>query len=358
MKSGNSSMSPATIPNFYFTRNLIEVQAFKDLPKKLYFGEKRLFSKFKDLNLSHNPRNDLKKFEIYNKNKFKPANSLSSISYDFKDPSLIRNTLSHEINLKKMHEKKPTPKAEDPYSNDNMKREFANKIVGLIGNINNGDNKVKIINPIVKNQQNDTFIQKPPIKFISSSVDFNEIRSTITINFNHQNNNEPYGKIYENTVKDKFKKLKSLQRKEKIEENTETKEKCYFIKSIFPSSELSKAKEKMYKTEHKSHPIFFNRSLEQKRTHKNVNNLHPIQKHDIHLEDALDKINKDQALDGANLTSTKLSLQDQNKYNNKDKKNSELFDTSKFKSVGYNVFSERYGSDYTEMEMKYKVYFE
>jgi len=346
MKSGNSSMSPATIPNFYFTRNLIEVQAFKDLPKKLYFGEKRLFSKFKDLNLSHNPRNDLKKFEIYNKNKFKPANSLSSVSYDFKDPGLIRNTLSQEINLKKIHEKKPTPKAEDAYSNDNLKREFANKIVGLLGNINNGDNKVKIINPIVKNQQNDTFIQKPPIKFTSSSVDFNEIRSTITINFNHRNNNEHYGKIYENTVKDKFKKLKNLQRKEKIEEKIETREKEYSIKSFFPFSELNKAKEKMYKTEHKSHPVFFNRSIEPKIIHKNVNSLQSIQKHDIYLEDAVDKINKNQAIDGANLTST--ILEDQNKYNNKDKKNSELFDTSKYKSVGYNVFSERYGSDYTE----------
>ena len=70
MKGGNTSLSVVTIPNYFYTRNLIPVEAFKNSPKSNYFQENTLYKKFKDINVSQNPRNDNKKFEQYNKTKY------------------------------------------------------------------------------------------------------------------------------------------------------------------------------------------------------------------------------------------------------------------------------------------------
>lgn len=73
MKLGNTSQTQVTVPNFYLTKNVIEMEVFKTKNEmKKTFREKDLFRQTKDINLSNNFRNKQKMFEEYNKEKYIP----------------------------------------------------------------------------------------------------------------------------------------------------------------------------------------------------------------------------------------------------------------------------------------------
>ena len=338
MKAGNTSSSLVSIPNLFYTRNLIEVQAFKDFNDGQYFCTKSLCKKFKDINVSGNPRNDSKKFELYNKTKFKPNNFISPITYDFKsiDAEISNQLKSQNLNLKKFHERINENKLET-YSNDEMKREFANKIVGLLGTINNGDPKVNIVTPIVKYETSSTFRQAPVA--LTSSYDFNQIKSTATINFNGYQNDSSL-KIFETTVNSKSKKL------------TKIKEKDIYLlkKKIYENKTIPD----VHQSEHKSKTldIPFSLATEKKKTLTPLVFNNDFQKND---NMTIDKNEKQQiTIESKKMTTG--STTGRNFKENLMKGN--FFDTSKYKSWNYNIFSERYDSDYVEREYKNKVYFE
>ena len=73
MKFGNTSQTQIPVPNFYLTKNVIEMEVFKtNNDMKSTFREKDLFRQTKDINLSNNFRNKQKLFEEYNKEKYIP----------------------------------------------------------------------------------------------------------------------------------------------------------------------------------------------------------------------------------------------------------------------------------------------
>ena len=73
MKLGNTSQTQVPVPNFYLTKNVIEMDVFKTKNEmKKSFREKDLFRQTKDINLSNNFRNKQKMFEEYNKTKYIP----------------------------------------------------------------------------------------------------------------------------------------------------------------------------------------------------------------------------------------------------------------------------------------------
>ena len=203
MRGGNTSLSVVSIPNFFYTRNLIPVETFKNSPKNNYFKEKTLYKQFKDVNVSRNPRNDQNKFENYNKTKYVPLNKISKLIYDFKDnPEVNHSKDDNKLNLKILQEKAINKKNEDiVYNNDELKKQFTTKIIELLGSINKGDPKVKIVNPIVKNETYENLV-KPNVA-ITSKLDYNDIKSIVKIDFHHDKNANSV-KIFERSIDNKF----------------------------------------------------------------------------------------------------------------------------------------------------------
>ena len=346
MKAGNTSLSVVTIPNLFYTRNLINVQAFKEMPKNQYFGEKLLCKKLKDLNFSGNPRNDLKKFEQYNKTRYKPMNNISPITYDFKkndDPEINKQRASIDANLKRLQEKAVIQNP-DIYTNDELKRDFANKIVDLLGNINNGDPKVNIVNPIVKDNLNNVIVKKAPLQ-LTSSYDFNKIKSTATINF-HSSHYENTFKLFETTLKSKSKKLRKMLDQDSYENKKRKYENNLLIhyekRSIRKNNNIFKSQDMTWRTLIKQ-PA---NERDKKKTLTPIV-ITQIEKKDENMEKSerneSKKITPD-SNDGSNLNEIMMKER--------------FLDTSKYKSFNYNIFSERYDSEYVEREYKNKVYFE
>jgi hypothetical protein len=73
MKLGNTSQSIVPVPNFFLNTTHREVDTFKVPTRRRYFREKDLFRHTKDLNFSNNRRQNNKKLEEYNKEKYVPV---------------------------------------------------------------------------------------------------------------------------------------------------------------------------------------------------------------------------------------------------------------------------------------------
>jgi hypothetical protein len=71
---GNTSQSIIPVPNFFLTRKLKSIDTFtnNNTRSRKYFSETELFKKTRDLNFSHNKRNNDKAFEEYNMKRIVP----------------------------------------------------------------------------------------------------------------------------------------------------------------------------------------------------------------------------------------------------------------------------------------------
>jgi len=305
------------VPNLYYTRNLNEIQTFKKHPQKNYFQENVLFKKFRDINVSQNLRYDNKKFEDYNKKKYIPVNPFATLSYDYKDNKETIQTKNKH--LRKLHEKVHMTKIE-PYSNESLKKEFATKIVKLLGNINDGDPKVTIVNPILKEDKSNEFLTPIP-----TNIDYDTIKSTATINF-YSNPLLSSANSFERTIEDKF---KSLQGKPRFDNKRTRLDKSHLTKENM----LPKIKQS---------PSLFRESIFKQSNftsdHKNTV---------CTLGDSEKNLKRNQS------RNAEMSTKDKSSASEKEFS----IDISKYKSMSYNVFSERYNSDYVEKHLESKLYF-
>jgi len=71
---GNSSQSIVSVPNFFLLRKFKNIDTFSNNnpSSKNYFSEKELFGKVREMNFSHNQRNNHKEFDEYNRKRSYP----------------------------------------------------------------------------------------------------------------------------------------------------------------------------------------------------------------------------------------------------------------------------------------------
>jgi len=71
---GNSSQSIVSVPNFFLMRKFKNIDTFSNNnpSSKNYFSEKKLFGKVREMNFSHNQRNNHREFEEYNRKRSYP----------------------------------------------------------------------------------------------------------------------------------------------------------------------------------------------------------------------------------------------------------------------------------------------
>lgn len=207
MKIGNTSQSIVAIPNMYYTNDLLEVDAFKKVRKSEHFTEARLFKK-KDINLSNNYRNEAKKFEKYNKQRYKPIYSIPKLQFEHNefisgspsDPKVIAK--KRGIDFEKKDENTFIP-----YSNEDLKKSFVEKLIGLLTDLGNGEPNFQIVTPFMNNPEKQRkFIRKNTMKTNPESLaDFDNIKSKLYLLFDQSKGS--YSQDYINTIMNKTEKV-------------------------------------------------------------------------------------------------------------------------------------------------------
>jgi len=194
MKLGNTSQSMIPVPNFYLTKNVLEMEVFKPNDTNQFFKEKDLFRKTKDINLSNNFRNKRKIFENYNKEKYIPIHKRNL-------PSLNTTRKIKEPNSKyveeydKYHE---YLESQAIYANPKLRNELRDNINTLIERINSNFDLDKWGNMSTR--------PTIPQQFYSSITDYNSNNPNDSNNFNL-------------TLKEKINHLKVDKINEKQKEN-------------------------------------------------------------------------------------------------------------------------------------------
>lgn len=220
MKLGNTSQSMVPVPDFFLTRSLKEMETFHVTNKKKYFREKDLFRLTKDLNLCNNPRNNHRKFEEYNKQKYVPVHKLNL--WGQRSSSVLSN---HSLTAKVQPDSYDNFKAYmyktnvSNYTNPDLKEEIKNNIGSLLDRINSNFD-------VKKWTQYDT--RTNFINFHTEQV------SDLTL---YNMNNESEGTKFRNTLRDKVSSLtvvegsqkeKALKNFSKIENHEREKKHKYF----------------------------------------------------------------------------------------------------------------------------------
>jgi hypothetical protein len=233
MKVGNTSQTLITVPDMFYTRDLNEILAFKKnvTINSKHFTERNLFKK-EVVNLSNNNRYNNKKHEEYNKKKYQPLYKLPLLQteLDKNTPSIIDN-FTHKNKETSLTKKNTEFNKNEPslYSNEDKKRNFMEKVITLLTDINNGDPNFDIVNPLTDSQDKSFEVKKKihGTNFTerSSLLELDLVKSKFNLVFGQ--NKGSYSKDFINSVERKSKEileskkvptLKKTVKKEKISE--------------------------------------------------------------------------------------------------------------------------------------------
>jgi hypothetical protein len=152
MKLGNTSQSVVPVPNFFYTRSLVDRETFHISTEKRYFREKDLFSKTRDMNFCNNTRNFHRKYEEFNKTKYIPIHhqtkahthpDLEELPLRRKNPfDEKEGTLKPIENIKNMKDFIHRTNTMN-YTNPELREEIRNNIGNLLDRINSNLNTKK-----------------------------------------------------------------------------------------------------------------------------------------------------------------------------------------------------------------------
>lgn len=209
MKLGNTSQSIVPVPNFFYTRSLVDRETFHTSSERRYFREKDLFSKTRDMNFCNNPRNHHRKHEEFNKKKYIAIHHLmkteSNNSYHkYELPLRKKNSFDEKegtlkpiediIKMKTFLQKTNTMN----YTNPELKEEIRNNLGNLLDRINSNLN-------IKKFDEYDTKA------ILNKTLEINYTPITL---FNQ--NNESESTKFKNILKQKLQSMSTVHKDAKI----------------------------------------------------------------------------------------------------------------------------------------------
>src|SRR5690348_16557296 len=120
MRIGNVSQTRVGIPDFFYTNNIKEIDAFKS-GKDRYFKEGKLFQQMKSFK-KPNSDFDHKKLDEYNRIKYKPSHRLPELKFTILKRAEDENEEEEENIIEKMKKTKAEFDNKVPYTNDKLKK--------------------------------------------------------------------------------------------------------------------------------------------------------------------------------------------------------------------------------------------
>jgi len=201
MKLGNTSQSVVPVPNFFYTRSLVDRETFHISTKKRYFREKDLFSKTRDMNFCNNPRNLHRKYEEFNKTKYIPVHNQTKVhtTPDIQELPLRRKnpfdekegTLKPIEDIKNMKDFLHKTNTMN-YTNPELRVEIKNNIGNLLDRINSNLNTQK-------------FDEYDTMAMFNKTIEINYTPITL-----HNQNNESESTKFKNILKRKLESMTTI----------------------------------------------------------------------------------------------------------------------------------------------------
>jgi len=193
MKLGNTSQTQIPVPNFYLTKNVVEMEVFKAKNEmKQTFREKDLFRQTKDINLSNNYRNKKKLFEEYNKEKYIPIHKrdayMRSLPHIQKKPETSNKYVEDYEKFQNYINKTDMTN----YTNPNLRDGIRSNLNTLLERINSNFDLEKWNN-----------IDSKPIYSKFTQATYSDITT-------YNQNNPSESEMFKNSLKDKLKTLSNF----------------------------------------------------------------------------------------------------------------------------------------------------